>query len=427
MSAARADEADHAPRRAAPLVGRRAGGAARRRARAAPAFACLSAPRPQPAEVLEALPLLGKDDVEDAAAESAHAAAAAVAASAAEAAAAVRDKSSEPSAATHSREGAVLQQAHGREAQAAPDAALEEAIIAESVAVEDAVENAPVAKVEATAVEGGAFSAPGLQRDAAAPPPDTLATEALLLDGAASTDASARGNGSSCGGAPVAAGAAQLLNEGLVAVRTGTKWVALGGQAVATGVTAMYALLPPPFPGPAKTHEPPLENFLNVITSVPFLWLGMRHFPRDTAPRRHFANGICAVGLASMLFHSSSGDLRPHTRRLDYVSIALNTTALSACVAPKMPSLTRAVSLALAPAFPLAVIAAQTAVVEHQFAQLAIEDDKIRRRHLSHVASSLASGLFWLGEESVHWSFHPLWHLTAAWSLGTLPRELFLV
>eukprot|EP00793_Prasinoderma_coloniale_P004842 PRCOL_00000603-RA len=226
-------------------------------------------------------------------------------------------------------------------------------------------------------------------------------------------------------------GEAGALNLGLVPLRLSVRAAVFGREALVTGAyaaKAVYDALPPPFPGPAKTHEPPFENVLNVITSLPFLWLGIKHFPRDTAKRRRFANGIFAVGCASMLFHSSSGHVRPHTRRLDFVSIAVNTTHLSACVRPQLPGAVRAVALALAPAFPLPVTAAQTAVIEHEFAQAAIKDDAIRRKHISHVLSSVFSVACWLGEDASwgHWIMHPLWHLTAAWSIATIPKELFV-
>ena len=208
-------------------------------------------------------------------------------------------------------------------------------------------------------------------------------------------------------------GEAGALNLGLVPLRLSVRAAVFGREALVTGAyaaKAVYDALPPPFPGPAKTHEPPFENVLNVITSLPFLWLGIKHFPRDTAKRRRFANGIFAVGCASMLFHSSSGHVRPHTRRLDFVSIAVNTTHLSACVRPQLPGAVRAVALALAPAFPLPVTAAQTAVIEHEFAQAAIKDDAIRRKHISHVLSSVFSVACWLGEDASwgHWIMHPV-------------------
>ena len=68
------------------------------------------------------------------------------------------------------------------------------------------------------------------------------------------------------------------------------------------------------------------ERFANVATSVPLAWLGLRLLLRSPAappPARRYGAALLGVSAAAVGYHTSAGDVRPHARQVDYLSIGL--------------------------------------------------------------------------------------------------------
>ncbi|XP_044501894.1 uncharacterized protein LOC123222931 [Mangifera indica] len=168
-----------------------------------------------------------------------------------------------------------------------------------------------------------------------------------------------------------------------------------------------------------------LERFANVITSLPFIALGI-YAPRKNLNTRLYANSLIGVGVASSVYHSSKGRLRKYFRWADYTMIATATVCLSRALRDENPKMLMAASAVLLPIQPLMVSAVHTGMMEVAFAKRALKDPNLRMAHTVHKLSSLLGGAFFIAEDVFPKTpfLHAAWHLAAAVGVGTCNKLL---
>ncbi|CAI8605492.1 unnamed protein product [Vicia faba] len=167
------------------------------------------------------------------------------------------------------------------------------------------------------------------------------------------------------------------------------------------------------------------ETIANVLTSIPFIALGM------TAPRKNFsskmyANSLIGVGVASSMYHCSRGKLRKFMRWVDYTMIATTTVCLSRALRNENPKLLMAASAAFLPVNPLMVSVIHTGMMEVAFAKRALKNPDLRMAHTIHKMSSLMGGILFIADDLFPKTpyLHAGWHLAAAVGVGTCNKLL---
>ncbi|OIS95632.1 hypothetical protein A4A49_58553 [Nicotiana attenuata] len=105
------------------------------------------------------------------------------------------------------------------------------------------------------------------------------------------------------------------------------------------------------------------ETIANVITSLPFIALGLQA-PRKNLNCKIYANSLIGVGIASSLYHASRGKVKQYLRWADYTMIATTTLCLSRALRKKNPKFLMAASAFLLPVQPLMVSAVHTGMME---------------------------------------------------------------
>ncbi|KAK8495759.1 hypothetical protein V6N11_010292 [Hibiscus sabdariffa] len=168
-----------------------------------------------------------------------------------------------------------------------------------------------------------------------------------------------------------------------------------------------------------------VETFANVVTSLPFIALGIQA-PRKNFNTRLYANSLIGVGVASTLYHSSRGNLRKYLRWADYTMIATATVCLSRAIRNENPKLLMAASALLLPVQPLMVSAVHTGMMEVAFAKRAVKDPGLRKAHTLHKMSSLLGGALFIADDMYPGTpfLHSAWHLAAAVGASTCNKLL---
>ncbi|XP_022776422.1 uncharacterized protein LOC111318052 isoform X2 [Durio zibethinus] len=168
-----------------------------------------------------------------------------------------------------------------------------------------------------------------------------------------------------------------------------------------------------------------LETVANVLTSLPFIALGIQA-PRKNLKTKLYANSLIGVGVASTLYHSSRGKLRKYLRWADYTMIATATVCLSRALRNENPKLLMAASALLLPVQPLMVSAVHTGMMEVAFAKKALKDPELRMAHNVHKMSSLLGGVLFIADDLFPRTpfMHAAWHLAAAVGVGTCNKLL---
>ncbi|XVE85422.1 hypothetical protein DITRI_Ditri17bG0090000 [Diplodiscus trichospermus] len=168
-----------------------------------------------------------------------------------------------------------------------------------------------------------------------------------------------------------------------------------------------------------------LETFANVLTSLPFIALGIQA-PRKNLNTKLYANSLIGVGVASTLYHSSRGKLRKYLRWADYTMIATATVCLSRALRNENSKLLMAASALLLPVQPLMVSAVHTGMMEVAFAKRALKDPDLRMAHNVHKMSSLLGGVLFIADDVLPDTpfLHAAWHLAAAVGVGTCNKLL---
>ncbi|KAF7132573.1 hypothetical protein RHSIM_Rhsim09G0095100 [Rhododendron simsii] len=167
------------------------------------------------------------------------------------------------------------------------------------------------------------------------------------------------------------------------------------------------------------------ETIANVITSLPFIALGIKTPRQDTA----LVGNIDAkklFGIASSMYHASRGKLRRYLRWADYTMIATATVFLSRALRNENPKLLMAASALILPVQPLMVSALHTGMMEVAFAKRALEDPELRTAHNVHKMSSVLGGALFIADDVFPDTpfLHAAWHLAAAVGVGTCNKLL---
>lgn len=167
------------------------------------------------------------------------------------------------------------------------------------------------------------------------------------------------------------------------------------------------------------------ERVTNVLTSLPFIALGLQA-PRKNLNCKIYANSLIGVGIASSLYHMSSGKLRKYFRWADYTMIATTTVCLSRALRNENSKLLMGVSALLLPIQPLMVSAVHTGLMEVEFAKRALEEPHLRMAHNVHKMSSLVGGALFIADDIFPETqyLHAGWHLAAAVGVGTCNKLL---
>ncbi|KAK7273902.1 hypothetical protein RIF29_14969 [Crotalaria pallida] len=167
------------------------------------------------------------------------------------------------------------------------------------------------------------------------------------------------------------------------------------------------------------------ETVANVLTSIPFIALGM-HTPRKNLNSKLYANSLIGVGVASSVYHCSRGRLRKYLRWIDYTMIATATVCLSRALRNENPKLLMAATAAFLPVQPLMVSLIHTGMMEVAFAKRALKDPDLRMAHTVHKMSSLLGGMLFVADDLFPKTpyLHAGWHLAAAVGVGTCNKLL---
>lgn len=168
-----------------------------------------------------------------------------------------------------------------------------------------------------------------------------------------------------------------------------------------------------------------LETVANVLTSLPFIALGIQA-PRKNLNTKLYANSLIGVGVTSTMYHSSRGRLRKYLRWADYTMIATATVCLSRAIRNENPKLLMAASALLLPVQPLMVSAVHTGIMEVAFAKRALEDPELKMAHNVHKMSSLLGGILFIADDMFPRTpfLHAAWHLAAAVGVGSCNKLL---
>ncbi|BAF23786.1 uncharacterized protein [Oryza sativa Japonica Group] len=169
----------------------------------------------------------------------------------------------------------------------------------------------------------------------------------------------------------------------------------------------------------------PGETIANVVTSIPFIVLGLQT-PRKNLNTALYANSLIGVGIASSLYHTSRGRIRKYMRWADYTMIATTTLCLSRALRNEHPKLLMAASTLLLPFQPLVVSAVHTGIMEVSFAKRASMEPELRMAHNLHKMSSLLGGALFIADDAFPETpyLHAAWHLAAALGVGTCNKLL---
>lgn len=167
------------------------------------------------------------------------------------------------------------------------------------------------------------------------------------------------------------------------------------------------------------------ERVVNVLTSLPFIFLGI-NAPRKNLNCKLYANSLIGVGVTSSLYHASRGKLRKYLRWADYTMIATATVCLSRALRDENPKLLMAASALCLPVQPLMVSAVHTGLMEVAFAKRAFQDPDLRMAHNVHKMSSLLGGALFIADDIFPETpfLHAGWHLAAAVGVGTCNKLL---
>ncbi|TXG57222.1 hypothetical protein EZV62_018535 [Acer yangbiense] len=168
-----------------------------------------------------------------------------------------------------------------------------------------------------------------------------------------------------------------------------------------------------------------LETVANVLTSLPFIALGLQT-PRKNLNTTLYANSLIGVGVASSVYHSSRGKLRKYLRWADYTMIATSTVCLSRALRDENPKLLMVASALFLPIQPLMVSAVHTGMMEVAFAKRVVKDPKLRMAHNVHKMSSLLGGVLFIADDVFPQTpfLHAAWHLAAAVGVSTCNKLL---
>lgn len=169
--------------------------------------------------------------------------------------------------------------------------------------------------------------------------------------------------------------------------------------------------------GPGCCDSNCRERTLNLITSLPYAWIGIHGMRKRKTPQGR-AWGVSMLGVAggSLVFHSSRGRWRCLGRKFDYWMIAASSAMLTRALYPNQPGIVTAASLLVTPFRPFMVSTLHTMAMELAFLRRAADDLSLRGAQRFHSAAALAGmALFFLEDAQPHIPMvHCSWHMCSA-------------
>lgn len=214
-------------------------------------------------------------------------------------------------------------------------------------------------------------------------------------------------------------GKADVVRRSLRTLRADGFGAGLGSRVLGWGgmMAAVGSFVRPQGPGECCDHNC-LERALNVVTSIPFMVVGLATMRRRrTCEGKVYGASIVGVGVASLTFHSARGRFRSLTRKLDYWTIAVSSALMSRALFPKLSPLVWGLSLGLTPFQPFATASANTVAMEYEFLRRANKNPSLKPVQQLHAATS-AGGMGLFCRPDVPCT-HSLWHCAAALSCAT--------
>lgn len=217
-------------------------------------------------------------------------------------------------------------------------------------------------------------------------------------------------------------GRAQVLRRSLRTLRSDGFGVGLGSKILSWGgmLAAVGSIVRPQGPGVCDCNG--LERLMNIVTSLPFMFVGMGTVRRRrTSAGKVFGASLIGVGAASMTFHCAQGRFRTFARKLDYWTIAVSSALMSRALYPQISPLVWGLSLGLTPFLPFATSSLNTCAMEFDFLRRANQNTKLKPAQQLHaVSSACGMGLFCMEEGMPQVPCtHSLWHCAAAVSVAT--------
>jgi len=156
---------------------------------------------------------------------------------------------------------------------------------------------------------------------------------------------------------------------------------------------------------------------INCLSSLPFFIFTRSIRDMEKHGLKPFANSMYGVGLTATAYHAARGPSRTHFRWLDYVAIALATTALNTAAFPQRPKGLTAAAVALTPFHPFKVVAGNLALLEGKMVCSGARHKEMRKAVLGHQATVAVAASLFVREEG--WA-HALWHLASLATIQTI-------
>jgi len=181
--------------------------------------------------------------------------------------------------------------------------------------------------------------------------------------------------------------------------------------------------------GDASNDDSWDQRALNVVTSLPFLFLGAHMLQVHASPQgKMYAKSMIGVGVSATLYHASQGSFRRLTRKLDYYTISFAASRMIRSLWPENNSLKHILrsSMVAVPFKPFLLSTACTLAMQAEFVHQGMKYEAVRPHLLGHgLASAAGACAFALEDTLADAGFkhtHSLWHCLSAYSVYTTSR-----
>lgn len=181
--------------------------------------------------------------------------------------------------------------------------------------------------------------------------------------------------------------------------------------------------------GDASNDDSWDQRALNVITSLPFLFLGAHMLQVHSSPQgKMYAKSMIGVGVSATLYHASQGSFRRFARKLDYYTISVAAARMVRSLWPendRVKHMLRSSMLAV-PFKPFLLSTACTLAMQAEFVHQGIKHESVRPHLIGHgIASAAGACAFALEDILADAGFkhtHSLWHCLSVYSVYTTSR-----
>lgn len=186
--------------------------------------------------------------------------------------------------------------------------------------------------------------------------------------------------------------------------------------------------------------EPPVcdqtqrERRANVLTSLPFVWLGARAARiaglgtgAAAVSGRRYGASLAGVGAVATAYHLARGETKAAFRAVDYGSIAASLACMLRAAKPgAVAPAWSAASAVGCVVHPLAAAGANAAALELQYAKAAVRNPARRAAFTRHLGVGAVAAAFFVTEEVFPQVpfLHAAWHLSAAAAVMSLEQGI---